>query len=514
MSADGTDINDMAAVDRERTRQHLLAVKAGSDINDLACSNPEEARRQSLAAIGENKLSDFNDLADPEATRKAIEAAMHADNGTLNDNEFPDFGVMPIDDRPEDAYADNGRSSAAKAEKMAGDRHPYAPAETTAPKVRKPADFGAFYDGEGADMPTPSLIKKVLPLAGLAFLGGQSGAGKTFVAIHLSVCLAAMLPFFGKKARQQSAILYAAAEGQANIRPRLKAAKRALGIDEPLPIKVFTRVSFPSTDKEFAAYLADVKAEVAELRQRTKIDHVTIVIDTTSAAFTLQDENSSAEITALCKRARRLGEECDALVLLLHHFGKDATRGMRGSSAWRDNTDHGFSLITKRDPNTSQTSQRNLNIEKSRIGTEGPLSGFTLETMQLGVDEDGDPIEEAYVKQSDYSRIDADKPKAKTESRAGLLFRNSFSEALHNGVKRRIEKGGPQQAMILCAKLSDVREHFARGHGGDEDAVRKAFYREMKGIAEQGRGFSCETDRNGEKWIWRPDTTTAEDRLI
>jgi AAA domain len=42
-------------------------------------------------------------------------------------------------------------------------------------------------------------IDDAIPLsAEIAFIGGQSGAGKTFIAVHLGVCLASGLPFFGR----------------------------------------------------------------------------------------------------------------------------------------------------------------------------------------------------------------------------------------------------------------------------------------------------------------------------
>src|SRR5262245_23949847 len=54
-----------------------------------------------------------------------------------------------------------------------------------------PPLIGAFtFLGEAPAAPPRELIKKLLPANGVVIQGGQSSAGKTFLEIHKSVCLA------------------------------------------------------------------------------------------------------------------------------------------------------------------------------------------------------------------------------------------------------------------------------------------------------------------------------------
>jgi hypothetical protein len=385
-------------------------------------------------------------------------------------------------------------------------------------QVAKRDLFGAFWEGEGSSAPVPALIKGLLPRDGVCVLGGQSGAGKSYLAVHLAICLATAAPFFGYRTRHKSAILYAAAEGAATIQPRINAAKKLANIDQRLPIKIFTRLRFPGAaekpEKEgqltpLEQYIGALKVEVADLRERSGEDHVTMIVDTTMAAFEIRDENSSGEIAAICHSARRLAEECGALVILVHHFGKDPSRGLRGSSAWRDNIDHGFFLLAERSEATNEVKDRNLNFLKNRVGNEGPIAGFKLENVPMGIDEDGEPWSEAGVRMADYVVISAKTaPKKKERDR---VFDEAFAWAIKGAKPRPVGGDGPNMVMV---ELSKVREQFSSRYATGEDgelrqktAIRKAFSDAMKVVRKDPK---YAFDRLGSaEFVFRTDQATV-----
>ena len=58
-------------------------------------------------------------------------------------------------------------------------------------ELAEPATLdGVVFDGEAPSEPPRELVKGLLPADGVAFIGGQSGAGKTFIAVDLAVALA------------------------------------------------------------------------------------------------------------------------------------------------------------------------------------------------------------------------------------------------------------------------------------------------------------------------------------
>jgi AAA domain-containing protein len=86
--------------------------------------------------------------------------------------------------------------------------------------------------------PQAMLIEDVIPLEGLTFIGGQSSAGKTFVAILLAACAATGKPFFGREVKERVGSVIVAAEGRSMLRSRILAALKELDIadDENMPI--------------------------------------------------------------------------------------------------------------------------------------------------------------------------------------------------------------------------------------------------------------------------------------
>jgi RecA-family ATPase len=70
----------------------------------------------------------------------------------------------------------------------------------------------------------------LLPYQGIAFIGGQSGAGKTFLACDLAVALGSETSFFGHAVKERIGVAMIAAEGAEQIGNRLHAAAHARGV--------------------------------------------------------------------------------------------------------------------------------------------------------------------------------------------------------------------------------------------------------------------------------------------
>lgn len=374
-------------------------------------------------------------------------------------------------------------------------------------------DFGAFDDGDGGYMPTPAIIKKVLPRDGFVIIGGQSRAGKTYMAINLAVCLATGRPFLGYKLKHKSAVIYGAAEGSGTIQPRLNAAKKHMGIDARLPIRVLRKMLFPTDEKEFFHYVCELQREIETHRHKTGLDHVTLFIDTAAAGFPMNDENSAAEISRLCTACRNIAVYCRVLVILVHHYGKDQTKGLRGSSAWTANADHVFGVLAERDPLTGESGARNIIMDKNRLqgGWEGPLTGFTLESVPMGKDEDGEDWSEAALVPSDFTRPERAAPAERRgrPSAGAQAFGEAFNEcaidANNEGRKRHVFGDGP---VVPAVMLDRVKSEFRRRYAPDGDdtaekkeALKKAWQRAKKELIP--RVYRVEVDHGGIEWIWQ-----------
>ncbi len=241
---------------------------------------------------------------------------------------------------------------------------------------------------DDAPLITPlELVQSAIPRQGTGVLGGQSGAGKTFVGVHLMVCAAAAKPFLGREIREPVAGVYLAAEGGGTIAHRFRAAKRYAGIEDLLPITYSGKIGNLFDEKQLAKTISELRQCGDYFRAHFDVVHGLTIIDTASMAFCMKDENSNAEVARLCQVLAQMHQETGAFTCVIHHMGKDQGAGLRGGSAWRGNVDSVLLCLADREPLTGECKNYRVVVEKHRDGPEGPIGGFDLPLIELGIEE-------------------------------------------------------------------------------------------------------------------------------
>jgi AAA domain-containing protein len=351
------------------------------------------------------------------------------------------------------------------------------------------------------------LIKGIAPKRGIMFTGGQSGAGKTFIACHMSNSLASATPFFGRAVTRRVASAIVSKEGTDNIGNRLTADAQARGLDiRQLPIA--WRGDLPEI--KTADDVDRVARELLELGEKIKarfgVPLGAAFFDTIAANFYMDDENSNAEIAKVIGKLREFEARIQGLVVPVHHYGKQDAAGLRGGSLWRGGADVVLSVLADRDDRTGKVSGRELALAKARDGLEGPIAPFELKPHDLGIDDDGEPFGSLVVipGEAGQSAIRVKPPKAEAKSKR--VFREAVAEALaSSGKDIRVLHDGP---MVRAAEVENVRTQFYRRYvtgeaepGKVTDARQKAFKRLLNDLPD---GISSST-QDGREWLWRVD---------
>jgi RecA-family ATPase len=78
--------------------------------------------------------------------------------------------------------------------------------------------------------PTKWIVKKLIEAGSLNEIFGESGTGKSFLAISLASCVATGGDFFGYKTKRPGAVLYIAGEGKNGLERRFRAWQEHTGI--------------------------------------------------------------------------------------------------------------------------------------------------------------------------------------------------------------------------------------------------------------------------------------------
>jgi hypothetical protein len=253
------------------------------------------------------------------------------------------------------------------------------PADPNAPRFAfVPAP--AFATGK----PLSWLIKGVLPQAGLGVIYGESGSGKSFFALDLAAHIVAGVEWRGRKTRKGRGA-YVVAEGAAGFRLRIQAHAqlRGMALDD----------LFVCGDAPSLLVAKDVSDLVAALQALGPLDFV--IVDTLAQTMAGGNENASEDMGKAIKHCRSIHDATGAIVLLVHHSGKDASKGARGHSSLRAASDVEIE-VTRGEDDT-----RAAELSKVKDGRDKERFGFTLQGAMLGTDEDGEPITSAVVEHCD-----------------------------------------------------------------------------------------------------------------
>lgn len=375
---------------------------ASADLDEL---------RTLLAAIP----NDDTDSPDYDRWRNILFAIHHAtdgsDEGLALAHEFsarspkyePDFleeRVWPYitTNRDNPVTIATLRHLARENEDPADDFEDLGPLPVEAPTAEGlPSRFRVLAESEVLERPRPRwLVKGIVPEAELVVLYGQSTAGKSFIALDLFACVARGVPWRGLKTKQAS-VIYLAAEGQGGFRNRLEAYRQHH--DSPTGLRmVLDAPNFLKADADLLAkqILAAGGANV-------------IVVDTLAQVSPGGDENSAEDMGKVLLSCRRLRAATGAMIVLIHHAGKDLTKGARGWSGLKAAADAEIEV-------SRLDSQRWVKVSKSKDGEDGAEYPFRLMPVLLGTDEDGDDITSCVIEHTERVEKGAvHEPKGKVE---------------------------------------------------------------------------------------------------
>lgn len=184
-------------------------------------------------------------------------------------------------------------------------------------------------------LPRPAaLIPDVLYTGSVAVLLGDSQVGKTWVTLSLGACGAAGVRWpMADGHTQPLNVLYVAAEDGGSIGARLEHWERAKG----LSLDDSRLHAHPEAINILDPVQIEELAQVIRGRQ-----YRMLIIDTVAASLGGEDEtneNFSRMIRHCRTLAAAMREAGGGSVVLVHHFGKDKSKGARGGSSLFNDSD-------------------------------------------------------------------------------------------------------------------------------------------------------------------------------
>jgi len=303
------------------------------------------------------------------------------------------------------------------------------------------------------------LVEDAIPKADLAMMFGPPGSGKSFVALDLAFSIATGYTWFNMKT-VQGPVGWIAAEAAGAMRNRARAYAQARGIVLDSTDLWIMEQSMSLMSAEDADALTHVMREIKP---------VIIFVDTLAAASGGADENSGADMNKVLDNCRKLHEATGALIMLIHHSGKDKSRGARGWSGLNAAVRAEFRLTHK-----EGSPIRVMETTKLSEGIEGQQFPFTLQPVPIDFDED---ITSCVVEPLDVSVLEG------AETRQLGPTQKLVFDAVTVLVAEHLDEG----SAIPIQQVYDVAvDSMPRPSDGVRDRRLETIRRAITGLCEKG----------------------------
>jgi hypothetical protein len=325
----------------------------------------------------------------------------------------------------------------------------------------------------------PYLVKGLLPREGLVVIWGPPKCGKSFWTFDVAMHVALGWEYRGRRV-QPGSVVYVACEGALGLGARTEAFRQAkLAEDADPPFWLLT------TRLDLAA---DVDELTLDIKSAIAADHCgVIVIDTLNRSIA-GSESRDEDMGNYIKAADKLRETFGGLVILIHHCGikDDRPRGHTSLGGACD-----AQIAIKRDADDLIIAE----VEFMKDGPEGEIVASRLQAIEVGTDEDGEPMTSCVVEEADQTSHSPQKGKPLTNAQGRAL--QLLADAVDTGgeippASNQIPPGK------RCVLESVWREYCYRGgiSNGERRAKEQAFKRSAEGLIAAGR-----IDK-WEPWVW------------
>jgi hypothetical protein len=385
----------------------------------------------------------------------------------------------------------------------------WSPEQQTANAQPKSVGLSAWrYHSEAAPEPISWLVKNVVPQSGAGLISGQWGSYKTTVALDLAVSVMSGAAFAGRHAvKRTGGVVYFAAEGAGGLASRLNAIAAQRGYAGTLPF-AWRSDCPPLTAPDALARLAtEIAQAAAHLEVHHSVPLALILIDTLIAAAgyaKIGDENDAAVAQKIMSVLSKLSAHTSTLVLGIDHFGKVIETGTRGSSAKEGHADVVLAILADRELGGTVANTR-LAVRKLRDGIAGIEIPFSPKIVQLGTDEDSDPITRVVIDwEAAPAKLASETDWAKSLQ---LLRRILMTMLADHGTTTAPFADGP---VVRAVDLELVRAEFCRQYVAEgtprqkTDARRHAFNRAVKSAQAKALIAMREVDGTQLVWLTRP----------
>jgi hypothetical protein len=330
--------------------------------------------------------------------------------------------------------------------------------------------------GAAVAAPSPKwLVRDLIHRKGVSLMFGESGCGKSALTMAIGLGLSGGADVLGDlriaPSAQGAGVLYFALEGSLKTRTAPYVVE---GLVQPDEVKMALDQRLSLTADSESSELKLLRGWLARLSGELGL----LIVDTLARSADI-DENS-AELGRIAEYMHQIAEDFDIGVLLVHHSGKDASKGARGHSSLRAAVDTEIRVEVERDAE-DKVVRRWFTVSKQREAEQGLSREFELRVSEIGHDDDGEPVTGIWAAiLSGSASTKSRGPKAPTGKVQGVVYRvlqQLLTKAVSGDRRAQIAGVGwsvPVDDLVTAAVAALPENRDARGRDRRRELVGRA----------------------------------------
>jgi AAA domain len=298
------------------------------------------------------------------------------------------------------------------------------------------------------------------------------GKGKSALLAHIAIHVAAGKDWLNFRSKERCGVLYLAFERGDLTKRRFAAYKR--GGFAGLPVAVHAEI----IDLMAPECVETILGLMREAEEHYGVKIGLVVIDTYAKGIAIGggDEDKAKDQGRCLAHLRRVQEASNAHIAIVGHTGKDESRGARGSNAHQGDVDLQVQI-------SGNSAVKTAKVIKGNDQPEGTLLRFSMQSVPLGVDDDGEEITVWVI--ADDNMVAPIKEPGEWPPKLEPL-REAIDEAvIEGGLDHAIPRGPTVKAAYLDAVRSiyrrrhpsEVEEGSKRPHGRADSALDRELTR-------------------------------------
>jgi hypothetical protein len=236
------------------------------------------------------------------------------------------------------------------------------------------------------DEPVEWLVESIIPKKAFVALYAPPASWKSFIALDLAEAIATGRDWMGYKIPKKGAVLFISGEGYGGMGARVSACKIQNQSPDGANLYIIrAQLNLRSSPEDFTELLNAINDLIAEIGEPIELIILDTLMRMAGGEF---NESSSEDMGGFITQTGKLQEIFECALLVIHHTGKDISKGLRGHSSLLGGCDTVLeiqrqdSVINSAD--TSVIGNAILKVSKQKDGADSIEVGIEVVLVEIG----------------------------------------------------------------------------------------------------------------------------------